>query len=45
MLNRGADVRMVNLGYPLNHLSAFIPAQITAKAWFDTFDGGSNDKQ
>lgn len=33
----GADVRAIDLGYPYNHLSAFRPAQVAAKKWFETF--------
>jgi len=35
----GADVQTVDLGYPYNHLSAFRPAQVAAKKWFETFNG------
>ncbi|MHB0937545.1 MAG: alpha/beta hydrolase family protein [Armatimonadota bacterium] len=39
MCKRGGNVQTVDLGYPYNHFSAFGPAQVAAKRWFDTFPG------
>lgn len=37
MCKRGGSVQAVDLGYPYNHYSAFRPAQVAAKRWFETF--------